>query len=197
MKWPLHFLAAHCHFPWYDGRAAICCTSLYRALGNRKRHPEVHSVYAINLSDWTPYIIAALIVFILILGAIGIKFGMLWIQAMTSGAYVGLLDLIGMSLRKVPPRPIVEACITCKQARNLLRFHRAAFYFKRSSPGPWLSVNHKVIRAENQGVGGYDKGIFCVKFNDFIKNNSRSDALYGRSDGLYSRSDALYGRSEG
>lgn len=40
----------------------------------------------------------------------------LWIQAVTSGAHVGIGTLVGMRLRKVPPSVIVGARITCLKA---------------------------------------------------------------------------------
>lgn len=40
----------------------------------------------------------------------------LWIQALTSGAHVGMGTLIAMRLRKVPPAVIVGARITCTKA---------------------------------------------------------------------------------
>ncbi len=44
------------------------------------------------------------------------NFGLLYIQAMMSGAHVGLWDLIGMRLRKVDPRVIVINRITASKA---------------------------------------------------------------------------------
>ncbi|MBI4566172.1 MAG: flotillin-like protein FloA [Planctomycetes bacterium] len=44
------------------------------------------------------------------------KYGLLYIQASLSGAHVGLLDLVGMSLRKVDPHTIVNARVTSVKA---------------------------------------------------------------------------------
>jgi len=44
------------------------------------------------------------------------KYGLLWVQAIASGARVGLLDLVGMSLRKVSPVTIVTARIMSVKA---------------------------------------------------------------------------------
>jgi len=44
------------------------------------------------------------------------KYGLLYIQATLSGAHVRLLDLVGMSLRKVPPQTIVTARVMCVKA---------------------------------------------------------------------------------
>lgn len=52
----------------------------------------------------------------LIAGGFVFKFGGLWIQAHMSGAPVGFFDLIGMSLRRVPPALIVQARISSKKA---------------------------------------------------------------------------------
>ncbi len=56
------------------------------------------------------------VVVVLILGGIVIKFGSLWIQALSSGAPINIVDLIGMSLRKVNPAMITQARIMSKKA---------------------------------------------------------------------------------
>lgn len=45
-----------------------------------------------------------------------IKYGWLWVQAMSSGASVGLATLVGMTLRHIPPRLIVENRIAAIRA---------------------------------------------------------------------------------
>ncbi len=55
------------------------------------------------------------LVFVVFLALAG-QFLNLWIQAMTSGAKVGLVDLIGMKLRKVDPRIIVLSRIRAVKA---------------------------------------------------------------------------------
>ena len=59
-------------------------------------------------------LIGALIVFVLAL--VLIKFAAIWVQAYMSKANITLLDLIGMSLRKVRSRVIVTAKIMAVQA---------------------------------------------------------------------------------
>jgi len=61
-------------------------------------------------------VIGALVLGLLIFFIIILKYGLLWIQAMLSGARVGLLDLVGMSLRKVSPLTIVNARIMSVKA---------------------------------------------------------------------------------
>jgi uncharacterized protein YqfA (UPF0365 family) len=56
------------------------------------------------------------IVFCLILLAVFAKYFRLWIQSVTTGAGIGILDLIGMSFRKVRPDVIVRSKIMAVQA---------------------------------------------------------------------------------
>ena len=60
------------------------------------------------------FILLAIIVVIL-LGILG-KFISLWFQAFVSGTPIPLTNIIGMSLRKIPPREIVVARINCFKA---------------------------------------------------------------------------------
>jgi uncharacterized protein YqfA (UPF0365 family) len=53
---------------------------------------------------------------LLILGIIALKYGLLYIQALLSGARVRLLDLVGMSLRRVSSLTIVNARIMAVKA---------------------------------------------------------------------------------
>ena len=55
--------------------------------------------------------IAALILFFFVFSALS-----LWVQALISGAHVGLLNIVFMRFRKVPPKVIVEAKIMAKKA---------------------------------------------------------------------------------
>jgi uncharacterized protein YqfA (UPF0365 family) len=52
----------------------------------------------------------------LVLLVVMLKYGALWFQAYMSGARVGLLSLVGMSLRKVNPRVIVQGKIMAIQS---------------------------------------------------------------------------------
>jgi uncharacterized protein YqfA (UPF0365 family) len=68
---------------------------------------------------WTPVIaVAALIVVIVlvIFGTIILSFFRLWLRAFLSGASVGMLGLVGMSLRKVNPSVIVDSRIMAVKA---------------------------------------------------------------------------------
>ena len=60
-------------------------------------------------------IIALALVGIVILAIVG-KFISLWFQAFVSGTPIGLFNIIGMSLRKIPPKVIVNARINAFKA---------------------------------------------------------------------------------
>lgn len=59
---------------------------------------------------------AALVVALLIMALLAFSYGKLWLQAMFSNARVSMLSLVGMSLRQVHARTIVEAKIMAMQA---------------------------------------------------------------------------------
>lgn len=61
-------------------------------------------------------VIGALVLGLLIFLIVILKYGLLWIQALMSGARVGLLNIVGMSLRKVSPVTIVTARVMSVKA---------------------------------------------------------------------------------
>lgn len=61
------------------------------------------------------WIIAAAVLAIIVLAIVG-KFISLWFQAFVSGTPIRLFNIIGMSLRKIPPRIIVNARINAYKA---------------------------------------------------------------------------------
>ncbi len=68
----------------------------------------------LSLEFYVLIIILAIVV-IVILGIVG-KFISLWFQAFVSGTPISLFNIIGMSLRKIPPRVIVNARINSYKA---------------------------------------------------------------------------------
>lgn len=64
----------------------------------------------------TLFLVLAVIVVGLVMLAVFAKFFRLWIQCKTTGAGIGILDLLGMSFRKVRPDVIVRAKIMAVQA---------------------------------------------------------------------------------
>ena len=61
-------------------------------------------------------IIAGLAIIGFVLFIIVLKFGLIWIQARVSNAPVGLFEMVFMSLRKVPPKLMVNARIMSVKA---------------------------------------------------------------------------------
>ena len=57
-----------------------------------------------------------ILILMLIMLAIFAKYFRLWIQSVTTGAQIGIWDLIGMSFRKVRPEVIVRSKIMAVQA---------------------------------------------------------------------------------
>ncbi len=55
-------------------------------------------------------------VIILILASMVMRFISLWFQALVSGSYIPLFNIVGMSMRKIPPRIIVNGIITLSKA---------------------------------------------------------------------------------
>src|SRR4029078_7047239 len=64
----------------------------------------------------TVIVIFAVIVAALIVFAVFARYFRLWIQSVTTGARIGILDLLGMTFRKVDPRVIVRSKIMAVQA---------------------------------------------------------------------------------
>ena len=84
-------------------------------------------------SEAVLYMIMLIVAFVILLVIAGVvwKFGSLWIQAMSSGAPIGIFNLIGMSLRRVNPTVITQARIMSKKAgiditSDLLEAHALA-----------------------------------------------------------------------
>lgn len=65
---------------------------------------------------WIVAVIIVVGLIIVIFGVMALNFINLWVQALLSGARVGILALIGMKLRKVDPRTIVLSRIRAKKA---------------------------------------------------------------------------------
>jgi uncharacterized protein YqfA (UPF0365 family) len=67
-----------------------------------------------NTVFWIVLVIVLIVGFVFV--ALFFQFISLWVQALVSGAKVGFLDLIGMSLRKIQPRAVVNARIQATRA---------------------------------------------------------------------------------
>ncbi len=70
-----------------------------------------------QLSEYLTYLLFGLaVIFALVVVAAFFAYGSLWLRALLSGCHVSLLSLIGMRLRKVDPRVIVDARIMTTKA---------------------------------------------------------------------------------
>lgn len=70
---------------------------------------------ALDMNAWSFYVIL-LSIFGCVFLIIGAKYIGLWFQAYVSGTPISLFNIVGMSLRKIPPRLIVMARITASKA---------------------------------------------------------------------------------
>ena len=86
------------------------------------------------------------IVFVIVM----FKYGFLWLRATLAGAHVGLLDLVGMSLRKVDPNVIVNARVMSVKAGIPITTDKLeAHYLAR---GNVLRVVGALIAANKAGI---------------------------------------------
>lgn len=121
--------------------------------------------------EWEPLLIGAGVVLLLIFGLILIiafaKYGNLWIQAFSSGAKIGIVDLIGMHLRKVKPEQIVQAKIMATQAGMNIKGKDGistrkleAHYLAGGRNGGVLRVIKAIIAAQRAGIDlDYDQAV--------------------------------------
>jgi uncharacterized protein YqfA (UPF0365 family) len=75
------------------------------------------AILAVEFKDiWVPVVGVLIVIFALVMLAVAMSFGGLWIRAYTSNAHVSFFDLIGMRLRQVNAGTIVDAKIMAMQA---------------------------------------------------------------------------------
>jgi uncharacterized protein YqfA (UPF0365 family) len=89
--------------------------------------------------------VAALILFFFVFSALS-----LWIQALISGAHVGLLNIVFMRFRKVPPKLIVEAKIMAVKAG--LEIHTDSLESHFLARGNVLRVVQALIAADKANI---------------------------------------------
>src|SRR5574338_275023 len=79
------------------------------------------------------------------------RFISLWFQAFVSGTPIGLFNIIGMSLRKIPPRTIVNALINAHKA-GLKQINVADLETHYLAGGRVLDVVAALIAAEKANI---------------------------------------------
>ena len=65
-------------------------------------------------STWL--VVGFLLLLLFVLAVVIIKFASLWIFSYTNNAAIGLFEMIGMTLRRVPPKLIVESRVELLRA---------------------------------------------------------------------------------
>ena len=89
-------------------------------------------------------------IFILAFLMVVLKYGSLWLQAWLSGAHVSLLELIGMTFRKVDPRVIVRCRImACKAGLELTTAQLESHYL---AGGRVANVVRALIAADRANI---------------------------------------------
>ena len=131
------------------------------------------SVFELILAQpsWQPIAIGAVVVLLALFGLILVlaflKYGNLWIQAFSSGANVGIFELVGMHLRKVKPDQIVRAKIMATQAGLNIKGKDGmstkkleAHYLSGGGAGGVLRVTKAIIAAQRAGIDlDYDRAV--------------------------------------
>ena len=74
----------------------------------------------------------------------------LWIQALTSGASVGIISLIGMRFRRVPPSVIVKARIIAHQARITVNLNQLESHYMAG--GNVMLVVQALVSADRANI---------------------------------------------
>lgn len=97
------------------------------------------------------FLLIVLAIIALILVVILGRFISLWFQALVSGTPISLLNIIGMSLRKIPPRIIVNAHINAYKA-GLKQFNVADLETHYLAGGRVLDVVAALIAAEKANI---------------------------------------------
>lgn len=89
-------------------------------------------------------------IFVLAFLMVVLKYGSLWLQAWLSGAHVSLLELIGMTFRKVDPRVIVRCRImACKAGLELTTAQLESHYL---AGGRVANVVRALIAADRANI---------------------------------------------
>ncbi len=86
------------------------------AFAARSHRPRTHTLIAQLPGGVTIVILCVVIIALLVAFAIFTRYFRFWIQSVTTNAHIGILDLLGMTFRKVNPAIIVRSKIMAVQA---------------------------------------------------------------------------------
>jgi uncharacterized protein YqfA (UPF0365 family) len=102
-------------------------------------------------ADFWKWVVIGLLILLVVLVLLLLKFLNLWIQAYMSGTRIGLLQLVGMSLRKVNPTVIVRGAISATQAGLPLNVRELEAHYLAG--GRVLNVVQALIAADRANLG--------------------------------------------
>ena len=101
-------------------------------------------------SSWLPILAVIAVVVVIVLFFVVISYVNLWLQALVSNARVGLLNIIFMRLRKVPPKLIVESKIMAVKAGVVVSADELESHFLAG--GNVLRVVQALIAADKANI---------------------------------------------
>jgi len=97
------------------------------------------------------------VVLILLIGIFGLvwlmfmlSYGFLWLQALLGGAHVGVAQIIGMRVRGINPKVIIQCRVMARQGGT--RLETSALEAHYLAKGDVLKVTRAVIAASQAGV---------------------------------------------
>jgi uncharacterized protein YqfA (UPF0365 family) len=102
-------------------------------------------------SGFWKWVLIGLLILLVLMVLLMLKFIGLWIQAYMSGTRIGLLQLVGMSLRKVNPGVIVRGAISATQAGLPLNVRDLEAHYLAG--GRILNVVQALIAADRANLG--------------------------------------------
>ena len=100
----------------------------------------------------TAIVMGAVVLFLLVFAILLFKYLNLWVQCLLTKAGIGLLDMLGMSLRKVKPQVIVRAKIIAVQAK-LPPIDKRDLEAHYLAGGNVMSVISALVAANRANVG--------------------------------------------
>ena len=111
----------------------------------------MHYFLADGMEGGIPILIILIAIVVIILLTIIGRFVGLWFQSFVSGTPISLFNIIGMSLRKIPPRTIVNAYINAYKA-GLKQFNVADLETHYLAGGRVLDVVAALIAADKANI---------------------------------------------
>ena len=87
---------------------------------------------------------------LLVIVIFGLSYGLLWLKALLAGAHVGVLEIIGMRLRGVPPRVVVDMRVMTMKAGLPLETGKLEAHYMAG--GDVRNVAHALVAANKADI---------------------------------------------